>query len=189
MNGYRGHTPLPAVALAAAALAAAAAGCDATSSAHRPSTTLPSPPSSSAPAKLSGAIHLVFDDSASTTTCPRRSPAGARCYEINAVADIAPYGKVTLGPTLDVEAPQGTPACGAPARYTTTLSNSLGQIDIVENGPRLCLGVVGTVQRTFTVTGGTGAYAGAAGSGTISMAILSVGASETWKGSIATHTS
>ncbi|MHB8506738.1 MAG: hypothetical protein ACYDEN_13640 [Acidimicrobiales bacterium] len=96
---------------------------------------------------------------------------------------------MTLGPTLDVEAPQGTPACGAPARYTTTLSTSLGQINIAENGPRLCLGVEGTVQRTFTVTGGTGAYAGAAGSGTISMDILSVGASETWKGNIATHTS
>ncbi len=148
-----------------------------------------SPPSSSAPQKLGGSIHLAFDDTASTTTCRPGSPAGAQCCELNAAADVPPYGKVTLGPTLDVEAPQGTSACGTPAHYTTTLSTSLSQINIAVTGPRLCLGVEGTVQRTFTVASGTGAYASAAGNGTISMDILSVGASGTSKGNIATHTS
>ena len=174
---------------AAAALALVAAGCAATSSARHPATTRSSPPSSSTTVKLSGPIRLAFDDTATSTTCPPGSPARAECFELSGVTDISPYGKVTLGPTLDVEAPQGTSACGTPAHYTTTLSTSLGRIDIAENGPRLCLGVEGTVQRTFTVTSGTGAYAGASGTGTISMDILSVGATETWKGDIASHTS
>ena len=174
--------------LSAALLALVAADCTSAKPAASPPTTRPPPATSSVPAeRLSGSVRMVFDDTAVRTTCPPASPAGAECFELSAANDVPPYGSVTLGPMLDVEAPQGSPACGSPAHYATSLSTVSGRLQVAESGPRLCLGVEGTFRRSFTVTGGTGAYAGSSGAGTIVLDVLSAGAQETWTGDIATH--
>ena len=89
-----------------------------------------------------------------------------------------------LGPTLDAEVPAGSPACGKPARYRTSLAGPGGTLAISETGPRLCLGNVGAAPRHFAVTGGTGRYAGASGGGSITVEVLDAGATETWSGAV-----
>ena len=89
-----------------------------------------------------------------------------------------------LGPTLDAEVPAGSPACGKPARYRTSLAGPGGTLAISETGPRLCLGNVGAAPRHFDVTGGTGRYAGASGGGSITVEVLDAGATETWSGAV-----
>ena len=43
---------------------------------------------------------------------------------------------------------------------------------------------VGAASRHFAVTGGTGRYAGASGSGSITVEVLDAGAIETWSGAV-----
>ena len=89
-----------------------------------------------------------------------------------------------LGPTLDAEVPARSPACGKPAHYRTSLAGHVGTLAISETGPRLCLGNFGAASRLFAVSGGTGYYAGASGSGSITVEVLDAGAIETWSGAV-----
>ena len=169
-------------ALAAAVLLLLAA-CASTGS-HTPPAPRHSAHRPVSPRPISGKITLSFGDAVTGARCPRAAPAGAQCFSLTASTATVDFGNLTLGPTLDAEVPAGSPACGKPARYHTTLAGPGGTLAIIEVGPRLCLGNVGTVARHFTVTGGTGQYAGAAGSGSIAMDVQSVGATETWSGMI-----
>ena len=64
------------------------------------------------------------------------------------------------------------------------LTGADGTMRVVESGPRLCLDSTTSEPRHFTVVSGKGAYAGATGSGTISLVPESVGATEVWTGVI-----
>jgi hypothetical protein len=173
---------LTGLALAAAMLLLLAA-C-ASSASHFVHAARPSAHPRLSPRPISGKIGFSFSDTATGTKCPRTAPARAQCFLLTASTGTRDFGNLTLGPTLDAEVPAGSTACGKPARYRTSLAGPGGTLAISEAGPRLCLGNVGTVARHFTVTGGTGQYAGAAGNGSITMDVQSVGATETWSGMI-----
>lgn len=171
------------VPLSACGTTARTAGSTTLSSGTSSPTTTAAPTGSSLapPVKLIGAFRLSFADTATPTRCPRRSAAGAECYLLTASTD---GDRIRLGPTPDAEVPAGSPDCGATAIYRTRLTTPIGYISILERGPRLCLGALGAVPRTFDVTGGTGRYRHAGGGGTIAFDVQAVGATEVWAGRI-----
>lgn len=114
----------------------------------------------------------------------RRAPSGAECFSLTGSATDPAFGVVEIGPTLDPEVSASSPLCGKPARYSTVLTGIGGTMTVAESGPRLCLDSTASEPRQFTVVRGTGVYAGATGSGTISMMPQSVGAFEVWTGVI-----
>ena len=126
-----------------------------------------------------------FTDRVKRTACPKHSPAGAECFLLRSQAHATGWGTVGTGPTLDVEAPQGSAACGQRIHYLQRLRFAHGTVTARVTGPRLCLGRLGTVQRRFSVVRGTGAFAAATGSGTVAIDVQSVGAIETWRGRLA----
>jgi len=93
---------------------------------------------------------------------------------------LAGYGRLRSGEWLDVEVPQSSPACGRSWTYIERLRTATGSLVVRVTGPRLCLGVVNTVHRRYIVARATGSLDQLHGTGVITLAVLSVGATETW---------
>lgn len=119
----------------------------------------------------------------STTTCPSRTGEG-----------LAPgLGSATVAYSYLVE--QGDPACaggsarilGYPVRLAVAGKGEL-QIAVAERSDCFFGDTAISVEQAFTITGGTGIYAGAAGSGTVKRALGSTDAGaagiETWNGTL-----
>jgi hypothetical protein len=85
---------------------------------------------------------------------------------------------------LDVEYPQGSKRCGASHSFTEKLIFHQGDLRVRVRAPYLCLGVIGTTRRTFTTLAGSGRFATDTGSGTVQFTTMSVGATESWKGTL-----
>ena len=79
-----------------------------------------------------------------------------------------------------MEVPQSSPACGKRWTYTERLETASGSLVVRATGPRLCLNTVTTVSRRYTVVRATGNLGHLNGVGRITLAVLSVGAAETW---------
>ena len=93
---------------------------------------------------------------------------------------LAGYGRLRSGEWLDVEVPQSSPACGRSWTYIERLRTATGSLVVRVTGPRLCLGVVNTVHRRYIVARATGSLDQLHGTGVITLAVLSVGATESW---------
>lgn len=156
-------------------LAAAGAACSSPSA------------SSSGPAG-ERAFTAQLPDRVAQTSCPAGSPAGAECFLLRSRGHAAGFGTVTAGPTLDVEVPQSSPACGKRTSFTERLRFTHGSVTAKLTGPRLCLGKVGSVRRHFRVIRGTGAFAATIGRGTATIDVQSVGAVEKWRGRLTAPT-
>jgi hypothetical protein len=75
------------------------------------------------------------------------------------------------------------------AHFTGTLSSSKGEIDVSADNPGCVHAQDNYTTFTFTITGGTGAYAGATGSGGIAESYGSNGTGrDTWTGSLTVPT-
>lgn len=173
--------PRPWALWATTAAMAILAACGGQSPAKPPSTSAGTHQSSPQPSPSPTAVPLVsLADQAIQATCPPGSPQGAECFNITITGSSAGYGTVTSGTWFDVEAPAGAPACGRPFRYTEHIQTDRGSLTVLATGPRLCIGVVSTVYRTYTVIHATGAFGHLHGHGTITLVILSSGATETW---------
>jgi uncharacterized membrane protein YbhN (UPF0104 family) len=85
---------------------------------------------------------------------------------------------------LDPEVSTSSPLCGQGVQYSTVMTGAGSTMTVAESGPRLCLGSTTSQPRHVSVVSGTGAYASAADSGTISLTPQSVGAVEVWTGVI-----
>jgi hypothetical protein len=170
-----------AAALVAAAYVLGIASCSGQSTGKPPSVAPPSATPSPAPAKsVRAAATFALTDQAASAKCPPRSPRSAGCFRITLAGTLARYGRLRSGGWFDVEVPQSSPACGRPWTYTERLKTATGSLVVRATGPRLCLNMVTTVRRHYTVTRATGSLAQLHGAGVITLAVLSVGAAETW---------
>ncbi len=171
---------LPAV-LAAAACVLGLASCSGQSASRPPNAASPSATASPAPStSVSAASTFALTDQAIPAKCPPGSPGSAQCFVITLAGTLAGYGTLRSGGWFDVEVPQSSPACGKPWTYTESLNTATGSLVVRATGPRLCLDQVTTVLRHYTVVRATGTLSHLHGAGTITLAVLSVGAAETW---------
>jgi len=129
-------------------------------------------------------LSLSFHDRVRSTSCPAGTPEGFGCFLLRSRTQAEGFGNVKTGPTLDVEAPQSSAACGRRITFLQRLRFADGALTARVSGPRFCLYRVGVVRRHFRVVGGTGAFADATGSGAVTVVIESVGAVEKWQGSV-----
>lgn len=122
----------------------------------------------------------MLSDVATQAKCRPGAPRHAACFRITVTGTTADWSRVSSGGWFDVEAGPGSPACGNPAHYTERIVTTKGTLTVRAAGPRLCAGAVDTVHRTYTVMNATGALHHLSGHGIISLAVLPVGATETW---------
>jgi hypothetical protein len=101
-------------------------------------------------------------------TCPSSAPAGANCWSIGSTGPIRGLGNVTESGVLIVQDIHTTCEKWQAAPVLTVAGK--GTIQLSLKGPPCISDPVGTgvsgASLTLTVTGGTGPYAGASGSGT-----------------------
>ncbi|HEX6519133.1 MAG TPA: hypothetical protein VF070_03850 [Streptosporangiaceae bacterium] len=174
------RSALPAV-LVAGACILALASCSGQSTSKPPNAASTSATASPAPATSdSAASTFALTDQATPAKCPSGSPGSAGCFVITLAGTLAEYGTLRSGRWLDVEVPQSSPACGKSWTYTESLKTATGSLVVRATGSRLCLDVLTTVLRHYTVVHATGTLSHLHGSGTISLAVQSVGAAETW---------
>ena len=129
-------------------------------------------------------LRFGVTDRVQNTSCPPGA-GSATCYLLSGRATAPGFGRVTLGPLLDVEVDPSDPRCHARTTADETLQFLGATVRVRIAGPTLCLGETGTVDRTFTVLGGSGVLDAASGSGHAPITILPEGASESWQGEIA----
>jgi hypothetical protein len=173
--------PVLAAAVAVAACVLGMAGCSGQSTGKPPKAAPSSPAASPARTKpASAAAPFTITDQAPRAKCPPRSPKSAQCLQITLAGTLAGYGRLRSGGWLDVEVPQSSPGCGRPWTYTERLKTATGSLMVRATGPRLCLGALTTVRRRYTVARATGTLSQLHGAGVITLAVLSVGATETW---------
>lgn len=168
------------VVLSAAMAAVALASC--TSSPARQPTSRPRHHTlaAGAPRHTRPPFFTLNDVVAATAKCPPRSPRSDRCYRIKVTGNTLGLGTIRSGSWFDVEAPLGSPACGQPTQYFEQINTAAGTLTVRAHGRRLCLGIVGTVKRTYTVVRATGSMRHLRGHGTITLTTLASGATEAW---------
>jgi hypothetical protein len=161
---------------AAAAVALAVAGAIAASASAGGESTL----------QLNATLAFV-EQGNTATTCPPGTPDSVACFPTTATGLIPGLGEVSES-YLVVREDNETP-CNH-VRFTATLTVAgKGAIDLDAGNPG-CLRAQDTYQTfSFTITGGTGIYAGVSGSGTIAASYTSSGIAtskgkEAWTGSI-----
>jgi hypothetical protein len=128
-------------------------------------------PASASRGRAAGTLQLpdtFLKGSYDGSDCPQGTPDGDLCWTINTKGVVRGLGAVTAsgvlvvsGPHTDCEVWQSTPTLTVAGKGTITLS--------VKTPPGTCFnGAGGPVNAglDFTVTGGTGAFAGASGTGT-----------------------
>ncbi|HYI74629.1 MAG TPA: HYR domain-containing protein [Gaiellaceae bacterium] len=186
MNRTTIHTAL--VLLAAAALVAAAVPAQAASGGDGNAPTSVSRMAASLELRAELRLVSIRDGAcpagvSATTTCPSRTGKG-----------LAPgLGSATVAYSYLVD--QGHPACGGgsarilgyPVRLAVAGKGEL-HIAVAERSDCFFGDTAISVEQAFAITGGTGMYAGAAGSGTVKRALGSTGAgaagTETWTGTL-----
>jgi len=119
-------------------------------------------------------LHAKFTLGASVAPCPVDAPVGAVCYAVHGTATIRGLGRVTDRHTLvtvgSVDGPG--PACAHLSFATDVMTVAgKGQIDSSISVDPACNGV----PTGFVITGGTGDFAGASGSGTFVPGIVRSG--------------
>jgi hypothetical protein len=168
-------------ALVAGACVLGIVGCGGQSTGKAPNAVSRSATASPAPTRsVSAASTFAFTDQVANAKCPPRSPGSAQCFRITLAGTLAGNGRLRSGGWLDVEVPPSSPACGKPWTYIERLRTATGSLVVRATGPRLCLGVVRTVRRRYIVARATGSLDQLHGAGVITLAVLSVGATETW---------
>jgi hypothetical protein len=85
---------------------------------------------------------------------------------------------------LDVEYPPDESLCGVSHTFVEKLIFARGDLVVRVKAPYLCLGLISTTRRKFTVMSGSGRFATDSGEGTIQFNTLSDGASESWEGTL-----
>jgi hypothetical protein len=120
------------------------------------------------------ALHAVLRMESKLAVCPAGTPSGAlECYSREGRGVVPGLGEVSESyifvpaATNPAECPGGGPAkiLGSAAHFTVS---GKGEIELVMAASQDCLSPVAalTATQTFTVTRGSGAYAGASGNGT-----------------------
>lgn len=128
-------------------------------------------------------LNVTFNEQYAFVTCDGSQPSGANCLTFNGNGTAASLGALTLARTA-VYAPSQPGQCtAATTQGTLTLANN-DTITFTGAG-QFCPGTV-TATYNYTITGGTGAYQNATGSGTITTPApdSSSTGTEVWAGSV-----
>lgn len=125
--------------------------------------------------------------------CPPETSSTTECFGRRGTGRVAGLGDVTV--SYSYLADLGHPACSAgsvrilgyPARLTVTGKGEL-QLAVAARSDCLSQAAGLSPEQSFTITGGTGIYTGASGSGTVSRALAQTGGGaagrETWAGTL-----
>ena len=152
------------VSIVTGVLAAAALGLVATAEAARTETGV---------LELRASLPWTSVLSRDLADCPAELPSSTRCYTRHVRGVVRGLGRVSQTYLYPVDqTPAGCPAgnyrvLGYPIRFTVA---GKGTVDIAVPGSAQCLTIDQVLTPTyprFTITGGTGAYNGAAGTGTL----------------------
>ena len=139
---------------------------------------------------LKATVQLVSTQGAA---CPPGVSGTTECFGRRGTGRVAGLGDVTVSYTYLADL--GHPACsggsvrilGYPARLTVAGKGEL-QVAVAARSDCLSQAAGLSPEQSFTITGGTGLYAGAAGSGTVSRALAQSDAGaagrETWTGTL-----
>jgi hypothetical protein len=133
----------------------------------------------------SGAFQATFQEQYSAAPCTGPSSSGSTCVTTTGTGQAGGFGGVALSRTSVYSSP-GSDSCG-PATTAGTLILSTGDT-ITFHGPGTFCRATQVANFTYSITGGTGAYARATGSGSIHVPLPSSSSSgtETWTGTILT---
>lgn len=137
----------------------------------RSAQALPSP---------SAAPLVTLTDDAAQARCPSAAPRGAECFRIEVSGTSTILGHVTSGGWLDIEVPTDSQKCGKTMHYREHVVTSRGWLTVHVQGPRLCLGAVGTTQYTYSIESAGGDLRALSGTGKIMLSVQDVGATEVW---------
>jgi hypothetical protein len=158
-------------------------------------TTLPGQTSSTAtlaggtatpttsPTPFSGAFQVVFTDSYTATACSGGQPTGTICVSTSGSGQAAGLGTTSLSRT-SIYAPGGADSCDS-ASTKGTLTLATGDT-VAFSGTGTFCPAFQSANFTYKVTGGTGSYLHATGSGTIQAPrpTSSSTGTETWTGTL-----
>jgi len=140
-----------------------------------------------ATAQGSLALNASFRGKADGANCPAGTPATTECYLNEGTADVPGLGSTSLRYTILVDLPNGM---SEPCRLLSTPNATFtvsgkGEIKLSARNSS-CQSFSNVIAGTmdFTITGGSGAYASATGSGTVRIAIPMPGTTSTWTGTL-----
>ena len=135
------------------------------------------------PTPFSGALQAAFADRYTAAPCSGGQPTGTICVTTNGTGQAAGLGSVSLSRT-SIDAPGGADSCG-PATTKGTLTLATGDtITFTGTGTFCRAGQVASFN--YKITGGTGRYLHATGSGAIQvpMPTSSSTGTESWSGTL-----
>jgi len=117
------------------------------------------------------AAHAELKVTSSPTSCPAGVPSDFLCADRKGSGIVRGLGQVTETYLYFVD--QESPECGGAKRVVRTTARlavpGKGEFDLVlDDHPGCFPGEALSLTRTYRVAGGTGAYAGASGNGTLS---------------------
>ena len=129
------------------------------------------------------ALIVTFNENYAFVTCDSSQPSGANCLTFNGTGTAPTLGALTLARTA-IYAPSQPGQCTA-ATTQGTLTLAAGDTIAFTGSGQFCPGTVSATYH-FTISGGTGAYQNASGSGTITTPApdTSSTGTETWAGSV-----
>ena len=123
---------------------------------------------------------IILTDEAARASCPSAVPRGAECFRIELSGTSAILGDVTSGGWLDVEVASTSRACGQTTHHRERVVSTRGWLTVRVSGPRLCLGAVGSTRYKYAVLKAGGGLRSLHGTGSITLNVMNVGATETW---------
>jgi len=147
-------------------------------------TITPSPATPPTATPNPDVLQVNFSDQYTAAPCGGTSPAGTTCVSTSGSGQDAALGDISLGRT-SVYAPLGTDSCASATTQGTLTVSATGDTVTFTGSGTFC-GASQIADFTYAITGGTGAYQHASGTGTIHVPLPSSSSTgtETWSGSL-----
>ncbi len=147
-------------------------------------TLTPSPATPPTATLSADVLQVSFSEQYSAAPCGGTSPAGTTCVSTTGSGQDAALGNVSLSRT-SVYAPLGTDSCASATTQGTLTVTTTGDT-VTFTGTGTFCGASQIADFTYTITGGSGAYQHASGTGSIHVPLPSSSSTgtEAWSGSL-----
>jgi hypothetical protein len=126
----------------------------------------------------------VFNDSYTPHDCPIGEAPGSFCADVAGTGTApANYGTLKLARTANLATPLGTGPCAPTSTYGTLTVGTRSDVTFEAVGNHC--GSSGIASYSYQITGGSGTFATATGSGTIDVSVVaSDSGTERWSGTL-----
>jgi hypothetical protein len=171
--------------LGGASLLVCLAGCgnSPTSTTAPTATVPPSPTPSPTPTPNTAPFQVTFQDTLATITCPVGQPTGTLCLSFKGQGQAPSLGATSLARTAIVSATTSSDGCQPVSSMGSLTAADGGKVNFTATGEYCASSDTATY--TYTITGGSGKYQGASGTGTIRFPPSSGNTGvETWSGTL-----